>query len=119
MLSRPTSAACSGCCEHEAFTLGILLITIAVNVYLLIIVPKGFFPLQDNGTLGGGIRGSQDISFQAMEQLTSRFVDIIKSDPAVETAVIYTGGNGPVNGGFVSVTLKPIEVRKITSEPGH
>ena len=37
--------------------LGILLITIAVNVYLLVIVPKGFFPLQDNGTLGGGIRG--------------------------------------------------------------
>ena len=65
--------------EHEAFTLGILLITIAVNIYLLVIVPKGFFPLQDNGTLGGGIRGSQDISFQAMDQLTRRFVNIIKS----------------------------------------
>ncbi len=101
--------------RHEAFTLGILLITIAVNVYLLIIVPKGFFPLQDNGTLGGGIRGSQDISFQTMDQLSQRFVDIIKSDPAVETAVIYTGGNGPVNGGFVSVTLKPIGTRKLTS----
>ena len=101
--------------QHEAFTLGILLITIAVNVYLLIIVPKGFFPLQDNGTLGGGIRGSQDISFQTMDELSRRFVDIIKSDPAVETAVIYTGGNGPVNGGFVSVTLKPIEERKLTS----
>ena len=101
--------------KHEAFTLGILLITIAVNVYLLIIVPKGFFPLQDNGTLGGGLRGSQDISFQTMDELSQRFVDIIKSDPAVQTAVIYTGGNGPVNGGFVSVTLKPIEQRKLTS----
>ena len=101
--------------EHEAFTLGILLITIAVNVYLLIIVPKGFFPLQDNGTLGGGIRGSQDISFQTMDELSRRFVNIIKSDPAVETAVIYTGGNGPVNGGFVSVTLKPIGERKLNS----
>jgi len=101
--------------RHEAFTLGVLLITIAVNVYLLIIVPKGFFPLQDNGTLGGGIRGSQDISFQTMDQLSLRFVNIIKSDPAVDTAVIYTGGNGPVNGGFVSVTLKPIEQRKLTS----
>ena len=67
--------------EHEAFTLGILLITIAVNVYLLVIVPKGFFPLQDNGTLGGGIRGSQDISFQTMDQLSRRFVNIIKSRP--------------------------------------
>ncbi len=101
--------------QHEAFTLGILLITIAVNVYLLVIVPKGFFPLQDNGTLGGGIRGSQDISFQTMDDLSLRFVNIIKSDPAVDTAVIYTGGNGPVNGGFVSVTLKPIEQRKLTS----
>ncbi|HWF38285.1 MAG TPA: multidrug efflux RND transporter permease subunit [Candidatus Acidoferrales bacterium] len=101
--------------EHEAFTLGILLITIAVNVYLLIIVPKGFFPLQDNGTLGGGIRGSQDISFQTMDGLSRRFVNIIKSDPAVDTAVIYTGGNGPVNGGFVSVTLKPLAERKLTS----
>ncbi len=101
--------------NHEAFTLGILLITVAVNIYLLVIVPKGFFPLQDNGTLGGGIRGSQDISFQAMQDLTRRFVDIIGSDPAVQTAVIYTGGNGPVNGGFASITLTPIEQRKLTS----
>ena len=100
---------------HEAFTMGVLLITIAVNVYLLVIVPKGFFPLQDNGTLGGGIRGAQDISFQAMQTMTKRFVDIIKSDPAVSTAVIYTGGNGSTNGGFVSVVLKPLEDRKLTS----
>jgi multidrug efflux pump len=101
--------------DHEAFTLGVLLITIAVNIYLLVVVPKGFFPLQDNGTLGGGIRGAQDISFQAMQGLTQRFVDIIDSDPAIQTAVIYTGGNGPVNGGFASISLKPIEQRKLTS----
>jgi multidrug efflux pump len=100
---------------HEGFTLGVLLITVTVNVYLLVIVPKGFFPLQDNGTLGGGIRGAQDISFQAMQGMTSRFVNIIKSDPAVATAVIYTGGNGATNGGFVSVVLKPLEERKLTS----
>ena len=47
--------------------------------------------------------------------MASRFVDIIKSDPAVDTVVIYTGGNGPVNGGFVSVQLKPLEVRKLSS----
>ena len=115
LLHRSYERALHWVLQHEAFTLGILLITIAVNVYLLIVVPKGFFPLQDNGTLGGGIRGSQDISFQTMNQLSKRFVDIIKSDPAVDTAVIYTGGNGPVNGGFVSVTLKPIQERKLTS----
>ena len=50
--------------RHEAFTLGILLITIAVNVYLLIIVPKGFFPLGDTGHLRGGIRASQEFPFR-------------------------------------------------------
>ena len=47
-------------------------------------MPKGFFPQQDNGTVFGGIQGAQDISFQAMQSLTLAFVNIIKSDPAVE-----------------------------------
>ncbi|MGD0965280.1 MAG: efflux RND transporter permease subunit [Candidatus Acidiferrales bacterium] len=101
--------------RHEQFTLGILLITIAVNVYLLVIVPKGFLPLGDAGNLRGGIRASQDISFQAMEQLTSRFVNILKSDPAVAGAVIFTGGNGAVNTGQGFVTLKPFKERKLTA----
>jgi multidrug efflux pump len=101
--------------RHEAFTLGILLITIVVNVYLLMIVPKGFFPLGDNGNVKGGIRASEDISFQAMQQLTLRFVNIIRSDPAVRQAVAFTGGNGAVNTGQVIVSLKPFEQRRITS----
>jgi multidrug efflux pump len=101
--------------RHEELTLGILLIMVAVNVYLLVIVPKGFFPLGDTGTLRGGIRASQDISFQAMEQLTSRFVNIIQSDPAVAGALIFTGGNGPVNTGQAIITLKPFEERKLTA----
>ena len=101
--------------QHEAFTLAILLVTIAVNVYLLLIVPKGFFPLGDTGHLRGGIRASQDISFQAMEQIASRFSTIIKTDPAVATAMIYTGGRGPLNTGNIDVTLKPFEERKLTA----
>ncbi|MGD0964825.1 MAG: multidrug efflux RND transporter permease subunit [Candidatus Acidiferrales bacterium] len=101
--------------EHERFTLGILLMTIAVNVYLLVIVPKGFFPLGDTGKLIGGVRASQDISFQAMQRLSYRFVNIIKSDPAVEAALVYTGGNGPVNTAHVNVTLTPFEERKLTA----
>jgi multidrug efflux pump len=100
---------------HEAFTLGILLITIAVNVFLFVIVPKGFFPLGDNGHLSGGIRASQDISFQQMQRLASRFVGIIKSDPAVAMAVISTGGNGPVNTAQVNLSLKPFEERRLTA----
>ncbi|MGD0962572.1 MAG: efflux RND transporter permease subunit [Candidatus Acidiferrales bacterium] len=101
--------------RHEAFTLGILLMTIAINVYLFVIVPKGFFPLGDNGHLSGGIRASQDISFQEMQRLASRFVNIIKSDPAVAMAVISTGGNGPVNTAQVNLALKPFEQRKLTA----
>jgi multidrug efflux pump len=101
--------------RHEAFTVGILMITIAVNVYLLVIVPKGFFPLGDNGNMKGGIRASEDISFQAMQQITSRYVNIIKSDPAVAQVVAFTGGGGQVNTGQVIVSLKPFSQRKLTS----
>lgn len=102
--------------RHPVFTLAALLITIAGNIYLLVIVPKGFFPQQDNGTIYGGIQGSQDISFQAMDSLTKRFVDLIKSDPAVENAMAYTGGgNRATNSGFVYVGLKSLDERKISS----
>ncbi|HEY6464456.1 MAG TPA: efflux RND transporter permease subunit, partial [Candidatus Acidoferrales bacterium] len=101
--------------RHPAFTLTILILTIAVNVYLLDIVPKGFFPEQDNGTVYGGIQGSQDSSFQAMNTLTQHFVQIIKSDPAVENVFAFTGGQGATNGGFVYLGLKPLNQRKISA----
>ncbi len=101
--------------QHSALTLFVLLLTIALNVFLFWIVPKGFFPQQDNGTVFGGIQGSQDISFQAMQNLTLRFVDIIKSDPAVQNVGAFTGGGGAVNTGFVYLALKPLSERKISS----
>ena len=117
--------------QHPAFTLGVLLVTIGVNVYLFVIVPKGFFPQQDNGTIVGGVQGAQDISFQSMQSLEQLFVNRIKSDPAVENVMGYTGGNGAVNGGFIYIGLKPLKQRnanasqiinrlrpKLTSTPG-
>lgn len=101
--------------RHPAFTALVLLITIGVNVYLLIIVPKGFFPLQDNGTIFGGLQGAQDISYQAMQQDIKTFVDMIKQDPAVANVMGFTGGAGATNGGFVYIGLKPLEDRKISS----
>jgi multidrug efflux pump len=101
--------------KHPAFTLCILLLTVGVNVYLFVIVPKGFFPQQDNGTIFGGIQGAQDISYQAMDSLTRRFVNLIKDDPAVQNAMAFTGGNGAVNSGFVYIGLKPLEQRKISA----
>jgi len=97
--------------EHSALTLIVLGITIAFNFYLFAIVPKGFFPQQDNGTVFGGIQGSQDISFQAMQKATARIVDVVKADPAVANAMAFTGGNGPTNGGFIYLGLKPLAER--------
>jgi multidrug efflux pump len=101
--------------RHPAFTALVLLVTIGVNVYLLIIVPKGFFPLQDNGTIFGGLQGAQDISYQAMQQDIKTFVDMIKQDPAVANVMAFTGGAGATNGGFVYIGLKPLDERKISS----
>jgi len=101
--------------EHSALTLTVLLITIGFNIYLFNIVPKGFFPQQDNGTVFGGIQGSQDISFQAMQVATKRIVDVVRTDPAVQNVMAFTGGNGASNSGFIYLGLKPLEQRKVTA----
>ena len=98
--------------EHSTLTLIVLGITIGVNIYLFYIVPKGFFPQQDNGTVFGGIQGPQDTSFQAMQTAVQHIVDVIKTDPAVENVMAFTGGGGPTNSGFVFLGLKPLQERK-------
>lgn len=80
------------------------------------IVPKGFFPQQDNGTVFGGMQGSQDASFQAMQGAALRVADVVKTDPAVSGVVTFVGGNGATNSGNAFVALKPLEERKITIE---
>src|SRR4029077_20370378 len=104
--------------QHPEPTLTVLLITIGVNVYLLIIVPKGFFPQQDTGRLTGGIQGVQDTSFQAMRQRIARFVDIVGTDPAVANVIAFTGGGAgtTTNTGRVFVALKPLEERDVSAD---
>ena len=104
--------------RHPAPTLAVLLITIGLNVYLLIIVPKGFFPQQDTGRLAGGIQGAQDSSFAAMKQRMTRFVDIVKADPAVANVVAFTGSGGgtTTNTGRMFISLKPLEERKLGAD---
>lgn len=102
--------------RHPAITMLVLLITVAVNIGLFVIVPKGFFPQQDNGTAMGGLQGSQDASFLSMQAATERAGRIIKEDPAVANVISFTGGGGAANGGFVFVSLKPLEERRIRSD---
>jgi multidrug efflux pump len=101
--------------EHPGITLAVLFLTVGLNIYLFWIVPKGFFPQQDNGVVFGGIQGPQDTSFQAMQKATQRIVDVVKADPGVANAMAFTGGGGSTNGGFIFVGLKPFNQRNATS----
>jgi multidrug efflux pump len=101
--------------RNAPFVLGLLILVVFVNIYLFVVIPKGFFPQQDNGTIQGGILGSEDASYQTMQRLTKQFVGILQSDPAVEHAMGYTGGGGATNQGSVWVGLKPLAERKISA----
>ncbi|MGA7077326.1 MAG: multidrug efflux RND transporter permease subunit [Terriglobales bacterium] len=101
--------------EHSRLTLAVLALTIGLNFYLFWIIPKGFFPQQDNGIIFGGIQGSQDISFQAMQKATQRIVNVVKTDPGIANAMAFTGGGGATNSGFIFVGLQPFDTRHATS----
>jgi multidrug efflux pump len=99
--------------DHPVPILIILLLTIALNFYLIGIIPKGFFPQQDTGAIVGGLQGPQDASFAVMDNSVRQLVSVIKADTAVAHVNAYTGGNGSSNGGFVYIALKPLNERKI------
>jgi multidrug efflux pump len=101
--------------DHSLMVLLILLATIGINVYLYIIVPKGFFPQQDTGRMNGYIQADQSVSFQLMRQKMAQFIDILLKDPAVDTAVGFTG-TGQTNGAFVFMSLKPLSERKVSAD---
>ena len=84
----------------------VLLAVIALNVYLFTMVPKGYFPQQDNGQLNAGLRADQSISSQALGAKLRQAVEIIRKDPAVDTVVGFAGGSRS-GGGFMFVNLKP------------
>jgi multidrug efflux pump len=90
--------------------LGLTVLTLAVNVFLFIYIPKGFFPQQDIGRLAGTIVGDQDIAFDAMKSKTQSLARIVQDDPAVDTVAAYVGG-GSVNTGRMYIGLKPLNQR--------
>ncbi|MET0368068.1 MAG: efflux RND transporter permease subunit, partial [Methylobacterium sp.] len=95
---------------HPRLVLLSLLATVGLNVYLYIIVPKGFFPEQDTGQMMGGVQADQRISFQSMEAKLRQATTIVGADPAVESVVGFTGGRG-TNSANVFIGLKPIGER--------
>jgi len=97
--------------DSSVTVMGVLCAVIALNVWLFVAVPKGFFPQQDSGQLNGGMRADQSISFDQMQGKLRQLVDIIRADPAVATVVGFTGG-ARAGGGFMFVNLKPKGERK-------
>ncbi|SMG27686.1 efflux RND transporter permease subunit [Paraburkholderia susongensis] len=100
---------------HPLLIVTTLILTIALNIALYIIVPKGFFPQQDTGRLIGGIQADQATSFQAMKGKFSQMMDIVGKNPAVESVVGFTGGR-QTNSGFMFVSLKPKSERKLSAD---
>jgi len=101
--------------RHGPIVMLVLFATICLNVYLYVVVPKGFFPQQDTGRVIGFIQADQGISFQAMRQKLASFVGIVRDDPAVESVVAFTGG-GQRNSGSMFVGLKPRAERGLSAD---
>ncbi len=101
--------------DHPALTLVVLFVTIALNVVLIVEIPKGFFPTEDTGAISGSVRGPQDASFPAMNDSIQQIGRVIKNDPAVENVIAFTGGGGATNGGSLYVALKPLGERKVSA----
>jgi multidrug efflux pump len=93
--------------------LTVLFLTIILNFVLVYRIPKGFFPQQDTGTLGGAIQGPQDSSFPAMNDAVQKIEAVINKDPAIQNVMGFTGGGGATNTGNIFIALKPLNVRKI------
>jgi multidrug efflux pump len=102
--------------RHSRLVLLIFITTICLNVWLYVVVPKGFFPQQDTGRMVGSLQADQSISFQAMSQKLRQMMNIVREDPAVQNVVGYTGvgsggGYAQINTGNVFVSLKPLSER--------
>ncbi|MFZ1132132.1 MAG: multidrug efflux RND transporter permease subunit [Terriglobales bacterium] len=101
--------------DHPTLTLVVLFITIALNVVLIMQIPKGFFPIVDTGAMSGAVRGPQDASFPAMNNSIQQIAAVIKKDPGVDNVIAFTGGGGATNTGNIFVALKPLSDRNVTA----
>ena len=84
--------------RRQPIMLAVTFGTFLLTMYLYTIVPKGFFPQQDTGRLGGQIRGQQDVSFAALQEKANQLVQIVREEPGVKNVMMFMGGGGPGGG---------------------
>ena len=101
--------------RHGPAVMLILAGVLALNAYLYLSIPKGFFPQQDTGRLIGRIQADQSTSFQLMRGKLTQFVNLVRADPAVDAVVGFTGG-AQTNSGSVFVSLKPLSERGVSAD---
>ncbi|WP_186645381.1 multidrug efflux RND transporter permease subunit [Fluviispira vulneris] len=104
--------------NHQNITLIITIFTLIITGFLLIFIPKGFFPIQDTGVIQGVTEASQSISFEEMSRKQQEIAALILEDPAVENISSFIGVDGvntTLNSGRIQIILKSIEERKINS----
>jgi multidrug efflux pump len=103
---------------YQTITLLVAAATLVLTIFLYIIIPKGFFPIQDTGEIQGISQAPATISFAAMEQKQQELAHVILQDPAVESLSSFIGADGTnttLNSGRMSINLKPLNVRKMSA----
>ena len=100
--------------RYQGITLLVALGTLVLTIFLYIVIPKGFFPVQDTGVIQAISQAPQDISFKAMEGKQQQLANVILQDPAVESVSSFIGADGintTLNSGRISINLKPLNQR--------
>ncbi|MHA6307405.1 MdtB/MuxB family multidrug efflux RND transporter permease subunit [Hafnia paralvei] len=101
--------------NHPMLTLGVALSTLVLTVLLYIFIPKGFFPIQDNGLIQGTVQAPQSVSFSEMAQRQQKLAAEILKDPDVASLSSFIGVDGTnatLNSGRLQINLKPLDERK-------
>ncbi|MEA2904299.1 MAG: hypothetical protein QOI12_1686 [Alphaproteobacteria bacterium] len=103
--------------RHQRITLAVFVVTVALSGYLFVVIPKGFFPIQDTGLLLGTSEAAQDISFAEMSRRQIALGSVVSKDPDVATVGMLVGSTGSQtqNNGRMFITLKPLGERKASA----
>jgi multidrug efflux pump len=104
--------------RYQTITLLVAVATLVVTVFLYIVIPKGFFPVQDTGVIQGISQAPQDISFSAMAEKQQQLASVILKDPAVQSLSSFIGADGTnttLNSGRMAINLKPISERSLNA----
>jgi multidrug efflux pump len=104
--------------RYRFVTLMVTISTFVVTILLFIVVPKGFFPVQDTGVILGISEAPQTVSFVSMAERQQKLVDVLLQDPAVDNISSFIGVDGTnttLNSGRIQINLKPLEIRKLSA----